>query len=68
MTGGGGGGLGETTDSTEILYSGADSWKVVESAALPSPLSGLRGVSIYNTVYMTGGTPFQYFNLVLKYN
>ena len=44
------------TDSTEILYSGKDSWKVVESAALPSPLSGLRGGSIYNIVYMTGGT------------
>lgn len=51
----GGGGLGEITDSTEILYSGKDSWKVIETAALPVPLFGLRGASVYNTVYMTGG-------------
>ena len=52
----GGGGLGQTTDSTEILYSGQDVWKVIETAALPSPLVGLTGATIYNTVYMTGGT------------
>ena len=39
-------------DSTELLVEGAASW--TEAGPLPSTTSGLRGVSIDNSVIVTG--------------
>merc|ERR1719341_358738 len=41
------------TASTEMLTSGADTW--VLATPLPTARSGLKGVSVDNRVYMTGG-------------
>ena len=48
----GGGSNGQTLASTEILSPGSGSWK--EVASLPQALQGLVGVTLDNTVLMTG--------------
>ena len=50
----GGGGLWGLTASTEILETGAASWRIVETAELAIPLFGMRGVTHDNMVYMIG--------------
>merc|ERR1711913_177554 len=44
------------TASTEVLTSGADTW--VLSTPLPSPRKGLRGVTVDNNIFMTGGLAY----------
>ena len=48
----GGGAHGQTMASTEILSPGSGSWK--EVASLPQALAGVMGVTLDNTVLMTG--------------
>ena len=38
--------------STEILTDSGDSW--TRAGPLPSPLTGLRGLNLDNTIFMTG--------------
>ena len=47
---GGGGGSGGHTDTTEVFIGGQ--WSTV--GPLPAAVSALAGVTIDNTVYMTG--------------
>ena len=42
-----------TLSSTEIFFSGGNSW--IEVKELPLPMYGLSGISIHNQVIMTGG-------------
>ena len=50
----GGGGLNGATASTEIFIKGGTSWTLVETAELPVPMFGLRGINLDNVVYMIG--------------
>ena len=50
---GGSEGTNYAMSSTEVLTSGAKSWRVVGD--LPIPLNKLSGVSLHNQIIMTGG-------------
>ena len=46
------------TASTEILQSLTSQWIIVEEASLPRALSGLRAVSVDNTIIVTGNIDY----------
>ena len=41
-------------DSTEILQSGAKSWRTLTTARLTTPRSGLRAGTAQNTIFLFG--------------
>ena len=54
VTGGGHspGGIWTLLDSTEILE--GTSWKILTTASLPTPRSGLQAGTVYNNVFIFG--------------
>ena len=58
----------QALSSTEILISGSETW--LEVGDLPVPLVAMQGVSIHNTIILTGGAGqnFDAFNVVLSFN
>jgi len=56
----------DSMDSVEILPASGDSWRYV--TALPSPRSCMRGVTIDNQLFMTGGVEFESLKDILRYD
>lgn len=57
---------GQASSSTEVLTEGSPHWTTVGS--LPSPRSGLRGINIDNTVFITGGYNGVYLDQILEFD
>ena len=54
MVAGGRNDFDEQLDSCEVNISGQKGWKILDTAMLPKPMEGLRGVSIYPSFYIVG--------------
>ena len=48
------GGTSTNLDSTEILQSGAKSWRTLTTAKLPTPRYGLHAGTAQNTIFLFG--------------
>ena len=48
------GGTYTNLDSTEILQSGAEFWRTLNTARLPTPRRGLRAGTAQNTIFLFG--------------
>ena len=70
---------GQDTDgglsSTEMFKIGDTKWTLL-SSTLPFPVSGIRGATVHNTLYITGGTRktdgwidvYLFHNTILKFD
>merc|ERR1712062_912937 len=63
-------GSGTNLGSTEILQSGAKSWRILTNARLPTPRRGLRAGTAQNIIFLFGGVGNDdlYHNNILYFN
>merc|ERR1712062_499336 len=63
-------GSGTNLGSTEILQSGAKSWRILTNARLPTPRRGLRAGTAQNIIFLFGGDEGDYLGLnnILYFN